>query len=54
MIENSRDNCKKMQYERQRDCLAGEQLHCVQKSGGKVWYMLIPFHLQPLQLLPLL
>ena len=39
MIENSRDNCKKMQYERQRDCLVGEQLHCVQKSGGKVWYM---------------
>lgn len=39
MIENSRDNCKKMQYERQRDCLIGEQLHCVQKSGGKVWYM---------------
>lgn len=28
-----------MQYERQRDCLVGEQLHCVQKSGGKVWYM---------------
>lgn len=28
-----------MQYERQRDFLAGEQLHCVQKSGGKVWYM---------------
>ncbi len=39
MIENSRDNCKKKQYERQRDCLVGEQLHCVQKSGGKVWYM---------------
>lgn len=39
MIENSRNNCKKMQYERQRDCLAREQLHCVQKSGGKVWYM---------------
>ena len=39
MIENSRDNCKQMQYERQRDCLVGEQLHCVQKSGGKVWYM---------------
>lgn len=39
MIENSRDNCKTMQYERQRDCLVGEQLHCVQKSGGKVWYM---------------
>ena len=39
MIENSRDNCKKMQYERQMDCLVGEQLHCVQKSGGKVWYM---------------
>ena len=39
MIENSRDNCKKMQYERQRDCLVGEQLHCVQKRGGKVWYM---------------
>lgn len=39
MIENSRDNCRKMQYERQRDCLVGEQLHCVQKSGGKVWYM---------------
>ena len=39
MIENSRDNCKKMQYERQMDCRVGEQLHCVQKSGGKVWYM---------------
>ena len=39
MIENIRDNCKKMQSERQRDCLVGEQLHWVQKSGGKVWYM---------------